>query len=161
MTLPHYPSINKSIEIEPVYNSLVEIDFDNKILYHQIKSINNDKMIFNINYNNNKIEPFETILDMIKSKYKTNVTIKRLDRLNNVILIIKIYGFYFKSMDNLFDFDFSSEELYELETTFSFDKINIIKNNSLHADRLHKINKLMNRENKDIITLTKEELNFN
>lgn len=157
--LPNFFNNNKFIE--PIYDSLIEINFNNDILYFQINSINNDSMFFNVNISNdNKIEPLYTIMDMIKLKYKTNIIINRLSKEGNIILKMKLYNFRFKSINNLLDFDFSNENLYNLETKFTFDKLDIIKNNSLQAQRLSKINKLLKRNDNNIITLTKKELNF-
>lgn len=145
---------------DPLYSNLIDFDFNNDFLDHQIYQIDKQKIFFNVNHINNKIEPLEMIINMIKTKKKINFTMKRHTKLGIVLFKIILINFQFISINNLIDFDFSNDNIFKLETTFTFDNANLIKDDSIGAQRLYKINKILNKENKGIITLTKEELNL-
>lgn len=78
MALPHYPSSN--CKYEPIFLNLNDFKFNDVYLDSSLFMIENNKMYFNVNIYDGKVEPLETILKMIKLKSVINIEIINTDK---------------------------------------------------------------------------------
>lgn len=107
------------------------------LLVNNIKGIKKNKMLFNCNYDGNRIQPYEFIMSLIESKEKMSVKIKVSD-----ILTICYTNLQFTKIEN--NLSFNSEcDFSVLKVKFKCDKIlyenHKLSEKELRTDKLKKI----------------------
>lgn len=155
MTLPSFPGT----VLDPIYLNLKQFEFNNTILNEQIVEVKSNKMYFNVNVIDDKIEPLETILQMIVSKSKMVVEVYSMDKNGNIMYKILLNNFMFISVNNLLDFKYNSNhDIMKLDVTYNFDNVEYINLKNKLLYRALKINKILKKDANGIIKLLKEEL---
>lgn len=142
----YYGSINKEVAkpkpLEDLYYSVVfELDKD-EMLKKNISGIRKNKMLFNCDFVNNRIQPYEFIMRLIDDKKQFFVKIK----VSN-FLTINYYNFRFTRIENNLDFN-STCNFSKLKVKFEYDKLEY-ENNCLSPTQLRndKMKKIMRNEN--------------
>lgn len=123
------------------YTFLFELD-KNNMLANNIKGIKGKKLIFNCDFdNNNIIQPYEYIMELIEDKKKFTVKIDVSD-----ILTISYTNFQFIEIENNLKFN-GNCDFSKLKVKFKYDKI-LYENHKLSQKqiRTRKINKLMKND---------------
>lgn len=156
MALPHFPSSFNSKQ--PIFLNLNDIKFNDIYLDSSIFMIENNKMYFNVNIYDGKVEPLETILKMIKLKSVINIEMINMDKNGTIIYKIIINNFKFLKINNLLNFDYNKQDIMKLDVTYTFDDIEYINLTDKLLYRSMKINKILKNNNNLGIKLTKEEL---
>lgn len=155
MTLPRFPGT----VLDPIYLNLKQFEFNNTILNEQIVEVKSNKMYFNVNVIDDKIEPLETILQMIVSKSKMVAEVYSMDKNGNIMYKILLNNFMFISVNNLLDFKYNSNhDIMKLDVTYNFDNVEYINLKNKLLYRALKINKILKKDANGIIKLLKEEL---
>jgi hypothetical protein len=121
---------NKTVECEPIYDSLFEAIFlvggiqqeDDQILTNQLISINRHEIKFNLNFVDGKIQPLERLYELKNSRF--DITVKMHDRSGKVLgeltyENVTVEGDNFA--DNTFDYD--SGETFKLIVKISAARI--------------------------------------
>jgi len=156
MALPHFPS---SFNFkQPIFLNLNDIKFNDIYLDSSIFMIENNKMYFNVNIYDGKVEPLETILKMIKLKSVINIEMINMDKNGTIIYKIIINNFKFLKINNLLNFDYNKQDIMKLDVTYTFDDIEYINLTDKLLYRSMKINKILKKDSNLGIKLTKEEL---
>jgi len=154
--LPNIPKLSEEINI-----ALCGFDF-NDLPYLSLAVIKMDSytITFSVEVvNDNKIEPLETIINMIRTDsiitvIKTNISKE------GVVLFKTIFNkFKFLSINNLLELDYTNSDYMKIDVSYTFEDIEFINCNDLQKERTIKINKLLKREFK-YPYLTKKELNI-
>jgi len=128
----------------PRYNPLslleyfVEFELDDKqLLEGNLKSIKNNKFIFNCNYVGNRIQPYEYIMNLIENKTKFSVKVK----VSNVLTICYT-GLQFTKIQNNLSFS-GNCDFSELKVKIKYDSIlyqnHKLSEKELRTDKLKKI----------------------
>jgi len=156
MALPHFPSSFNSKQ--PIFLNLNDIKFNDIYLDSSIFMIENNKMYFNVNIYDGKVEPLETILKMIKLKSVINIEMINMDKNGTIIYKIIINNFKFLKINNLLNFDYNKQDIMKLDVTYTFDDIEYINLTDKLLYRSMKINKILKKDSNLGIKLTKEEL---
>ena len=148
---------NSISPLDPVYVSLTAVNFNNSCLDELLYRMNSYAVSFNVNVTaDNKIEPLETILGMMKSNEKMTVTKVNMNKKGEVIFRIILNEFQFISIDNLLDFNYSqSNEIMKLNVYYTFKDMEYININ----ERFLKIYKILKKDYKGY-HLTRKEINI-
>jgi hypothetical protein len=145
--------------IEPIDTSLTTINFYD-MLHEMVTKMDSNTITFSVSIlENNKIEPLETIIEMITSKKKMTITKDVFNKQGKSCFKIIFNEFEFVSINNLFDFDYSNSCLLNLVVSYTFKNIEYVNDNDLIMQRTLKIYKLLNKDY-DKFHLTKSQLNI-
>jgi len=144
---------NPNIYLDHAYNAhiinplknltyFIEFDFDkDDILKNNISGIKNKKMLFNGNYDGNRLQPYEYIMNLIEDNKKMTVKVDVSD-----ILTITYTNLQFLEIKNNMNFNFNSDcDFSTIKVKFKYDKI-LYKNHKLtqkeiRTDKLKKLSK--------------------
>lgn len=133
------PAINTPHRLSQLYYTFIFESDKNNILSSNIKGIKGKKLIFNCDFdNNNIIQPYEYIMELIEDKKKFAVKIDISD-----ILTISYTNFQFIKIENNMKFN-GNCDFSKLKVKFKYDKI-LYENHKLSQKqvRTRKINQLM------------------
>jgi len=108
-----------------------------ELLENNIKGIKKNKFLFNCNYLNNRIQPYEYIMSLIEDKTKISVTVNISD-----ILSIHYISLQFMEIENNLNFN-SNCDFSVLKVKFKCENILYINHNlsekEVRTDKLKKI----------------------
>lgn len=136
--------------VNPLQSMNYSIDFsieNSHLLNKNIKGIRKNKFLFNCNYDGNRLQPYELLMELIESKQKINVKVKVSD-----VLTITYNNLQFTEIVNNLDFN-TSCNFSVLKVKFKYDEIlyenHKLSSKELRTDKLKKIMK-NNEESKEI-----------
>lgn len=119
------------------YTVLFDIDNKTNVLAKNILSIRKRKFIFNCEFENNRIQPYEYIMSLIDKKIELNVTVEVSD-----IITITYSKFRFVEILNNLDFD-GYCDFSKLHVKFKCEKISYenhkLSTKQLRNDKMKKI----------------------
>ena len=103
---------------EPINKKLFDVDFDFgdlskielQLLKDHINKITDNLMEFELMSVDKIIQPLDILIKLKNNKYTGDVLIKMKDKEDNILGIFKIKTLKFTEINNLIDFDFSTEE---------------------------------------------------
>jgi hypothetical protein len=140
--------------------SLTSMIFDINVLDDNITKMDSHTITFNVNViEDGKVEPLETIMNMIKSNKKITVTKVMGSKRGVVLFKIILNDFQFTSVDNLFDFDYSKPTIMDIRISYTFKDVDYINTSDKIIERALKIHKILGKDY-EWCKLTKKELNL-
>lgn len=132
-------SMSYSIDFSIEDDNLSEKFNQKFLLTKNIKGIRKNKMLFNCNYEGNRIQPYELLMELIESKQKINVKVNVSD-----VLTVTYNNLQFTEIVNNLDFN-SSCNFSVLKVKFKYDEIlyenHKLSSKELRTDKLKKIMK--------------------
>jgi len=140
ITINPLKDLNYSVEFDHIINR-----FD--LLEDNIRSVKKNKFIFNCQYEKNRIQPYELIMDLINKKTIFSVKIKVSD-----ILTIVYSNLQFIKIENNFTFDNIGKcDFSELIVKIKYEKIlyenHKLSEKELRAEKLKKISESYENSN--------------
>jgi hypothetical protein len=128
MPLPHYGGNCCSTKWEPIYLNLFEvkifIDGHCHHLNEQIKAIDEDKIVFNVNETENGVEPLDFIMDCINNNKKGNAQIEVFSKEGHSVCYMLLKGFRFKKVRGLLNFSYAnSDKIMEISVDYEHDEM--------------------------------------
>ena len=150
-----YPDINKLKYLKYVIDFyLVEEDDDEDddyaYLSDYVSGIRKNKIIFNGDFEGNRMQPYETIMRFIQEHKKMSVKI-HITNLDETFLIISYSNFEFTEIQNNLNFNDGKCDFSVLKVKFKYDTISYenkkLTLKELREDKLKKINKLNESSN--------------
>lgn len=122
----------------PLLYSFIQFTFNNHndLLTNQFREIVNNKVIFNLSYVNNKIVPFDEVIDLLNINSDLIIH-KYLYYSNELVYSIKLKNFRFTNISNVVNFDTQLDVEYKYESIeYINHKLTILQKRQLKYKKL-------------------------